>query len=41
MKAVNTGCAEVENNISRVDLSANHVFIKQMRLKGVDPIIGL
>ncbi len=40
-KAVNTACTEIEDNLDSIDLPANHVFIKQMRLKGVDPIINL
>ena len=41
MKAVNTGCTEIEDNIEYVSRPSNHVFIKEMRNNGVDPIIGL
>ena len=41
LKAVNTGRAEIEDNIERIDKPDNHVFVKQMRLKGIYPIINL
>lgn len=41
MKAVNTGYSEIEDNLQVICQPKNHVFIKQMRLKGIDPIIDL
>ena len=41
LKAVTTAEREIEDNIDSIDLPKNHVFIKQMRLNGTDPIIGL
>lgn len=40
-KAVITGYSEVVDNLESVCQPKNHVFIKQMRLKGTDPIINL
>ena len=40
-KAITTAEREIEDNIDSVSLPKNHVFIKQMRLNGTDPIIGL
>ena len=40
-KAMITAEREIEDNIDSINLPKNHVFIKEMRLKGTDPIIGL
>lgn len=41
VKAMTTAEREIEDNIESVSLPKNHVFIKQMRLNGTDPMIGL
>lgn len=41
VKAVEMGCKEIEDNLDRVCKPEYHVFIKQMRLRGVDPLLGL
>ncbi|WP_400232030.1 hypothetical protein [Methanomethylophilus alvi] len=40
-KAASTAQNEIMENEDHVSRSPNHVFIKQMRLNGTDPIIGL
>ena len=40
-EAVGRGYSEIEENLNYVCQPKNHVFIKQMRLKGTNPIISL
>ncbi len=41
LKAAETAEKEIEGNINSVTMPNNHVFIKQMRLNGADPLLGL